>query len=106
MFPVDGFDFLSQSLPLSFPTTEQRILDDMYSLPVAERQLVPLPTSPLTCTNISIIDDDILELNSVKVFFANLSYSGPAVQFSLNQTAMITITDDDSKHDCVNNWKG
>lgn len=91
-------DFFTQSLPLTFPPTEQSILDSMNSLSVADRMnLLPGPTSSPICNNVTIIDDDILEQVDTKSFSLSLSHPDAAVIFSSPLTARVTITDDDCK---------
>ena len=92
-----GTDFLSQSLPLQLPVTEQGLLDDMYNLSVSERLAHPLPVSPPVCVGVSIIDDNVLELENIKSFLLNLSHSDANVTLAQPSTASVSITDDDSK---------
>lgn len=92
-----GTDFLQQTVSLEIPVTEQSILDAMFSLPVPQRLNNPLPTSPPICTSFSIVDDDILELQPSKQFLLNLSHPDPAVSLIQPLTAVVTVTDDDSK---------
>lgn len=92
-----GIDFLSQSLPILLPLTEQGVLDAMLNLSVSERLLSPLPVSPPVCTNVSIIDDDILELVQTKTFHLNLSHADSQVLLTAPSTVTVTITDNDSE---------
>ena len=94
-FFLAGTDFLSQSVQLVIPVTEQSVLDEMYSLPAPERLNVSLPTSPPVCASISIVDDDILELQQTREFAVSLSDPDPAIFFVEPLTAVVTVIDDD-----------
>ncbi len=95
--PAVNVDFESQSLTIPFPATEQQILDNMNNLPVPQRLNLTAPTSPPICTNVSIIDDDILEQVTIKSFHLDLSHPDPAVTFTSPLRATVTITDDDGE---------
>ena len=82
---------------MEFPPTSQDILDSISGLPVAQRLALPAPVSAPLCTNVSIIDDDILEQVHTKLFRLELSHPDRAVTFSAPSTAEVIITDDDSK---------
>ncbi len=77
--------------------TERSVLDAMYSLPVSQRLNHTLPISPPVCTTISIINDNVLELEQTKRFVLNLSHPDPAVFFLRPFLASVTVIDDDSK---------
>lgn len=93
-----GTDFHEQSLPLVFPPTEQSILDNMFSLPVADRlNFGSAAISSPICNNVTLINDDILEQVDTKSFRLDLSRPDSAVKFTPPQTAQVVITDDDCK---------
>lgn len=97
MLSVVGVDFLAQSLPLVFPPTEQAILDQLINMTLSEQLELGVPVSAPVCANVSIIDDDLVELDTSKHFFVNLSHPDPTVLFRSSQAAEITISDDDSE---------
>lgn len=96
---VVGTDFQTQSLPLQLPVTDQALLDAMYNLPVSERLAHPLPVSSPVCVDVSIINDNVLELENVKSFFLNLSHPDNPSPITLAppSSVAVSIKDDDSE---------
>ena len=94
-FLAAGVDFEPQSVQLTFPPTNQTILDDLYQLPVAEQLTAPLPMSSPQCSRVAILDDDILEEGDPKLLRLSLTMGGPYVQFETPSTVLVTIVDDD-----------
>ena len=90
-------DFEPQSVQLTFPPTNQTILDDLYQLPVAEWPDAPLPESSPVCSRVEIIDDDILEETEVKLLRLRLTLGGPHVEFESPSSVLVTIVDDDGR---------
>lgn len=95
MLATESVDFLPQSVKLTFPPTNQSILDDLYQLPVAQQLNAPLPMSSPQCSRVAILDDDILEGTESKLLRLTLSNGGHHVQFEEPSTVYVTIMDDD-----------
>ena len=94
---TENVDFQPQSVQLTFPPTNQSILDDLYQLPVSEQLTAPLPLSGPQCSHVAILDDDILEETESKLLRLTLSMGGTHVQFADPSTTYVTIIDDDGK---------
>ena len=92
---TEHVDFQPQSVKLTFPPTNQSILDDLYQLPVSEQLNAPLPVSSPQCSRVAVLDDDILEGAESKLLRLSLSNNGPHVQFEAPSTVYVTIMDDD-----------
>ena len=84
-------------MQLTFPPTNQSILDQLYQLPVAEQQTADLPEDVLQCSRVEIIDDNVLEQSSSKLLRLTLTMGGPHVLFESPSTVHVTIIDDDGK---------
>ena len=95
--PPAGVDFEPQSVQLTFPPTNQSILDDLYQLPIAQRLSAPLPESSPVCSRVEIIDDNILEETEEKLLRLELTLGGPHVHFESPSSVLVTILDDDGE---------
>lgn len=92
---IAGIDFQPQSVELTFPPTNQSVLDDLYQLPVEQRLAASLHESDPQCSRVEIIDDDVLEQTNSKLLRLSLTLGGPHVQFEDPNTVLVTIIDDD-----------